>query len=313
MANCGRFHPELTVPMLPAFAAPGRFFKGNLHTHSTRSDAVREVGNVCETYRDAGYDFLAVTDHFLPKYGFPITDTRPYRTNAFTTIMGAEVHAPGTELGEAWHILAVGLPLDFAPTAKGETGPQLAARCAAAGAFVAIAHPQWYGLTIADAESLLPAAHAVEVYNHGCAVGSDRGDGWTLLDALVSRGHALHACATDDAHFKYPDWCGGWTMVKAEAPEPDALVAALRAGHCYSSQGPEIHAIDVTGDEVSVACSPARSVTVLGHASADDMIFGDGMREARLDISKFRAGGWARVVVVDEAGRRAWSNPFRLG
>ncbi len=300
------------MPLLPAFAAPGRFFKGNLHPHSTRSDAVREPERVCATDREAGYDFLALTDHFTPKYGFPVTDTRSFRTNAFTTIIGAEVHAPATELGERWHILAVGLPLDFAPTPAAETGPHLAARCAAAGAFVAIAHPQWYGLTVADAQTLLPAAHAVEVYNHGCAVGSDRGDGWPLLDALVSRGHDLHACATDDAHFKYPDWCGGWTMVKAEAAEPEALVAALRAGHCYSSQGPELHAIDVTGNELTVACSPARSVTVLGHASADEVIFGDGICNARLNLARFRDGGWARVVVTDAQGRRAWCNPFRL-
>ena len=37
------------------FAVPGRFYKGNLHTHSTRSDAVRDPADVCALYRDAGY------------------------------------------------------------------------------------------------------------------------------------------------------------------------------------------------------------------------------------------------------------------
>jgi hypothetical protein len=54
-----------------------------------------------------------------------------------------------------------------------ETGPEIAARAVAAGAFVAIAHPQWSGLTLADARSIA-AAHAVEIYNHGCAMGCDR-------------------------------------------------------------------------------------------------------------------------------------------
>ena len=110
------------MALLAPFAAEGRFFKGNLHTHSTASDAVRDPEDVCGLYREAGYDFLALTDHFLPKFGFPITDTRPFRTNAFTTVLGAEVHAPKTELGEIWHILSVGLPLDFAPTTADETG-----------------------------------------------------------------------------------------------------------------------------------------------------------------------------------------------
>jgi predicted metal-dependent phosphoesterase TrpH len=141
------------MPQDPAFAAPGRFWKGNIHTHSNASDGVRTPGEVCATYREAGYDFLALTDHFLAKYGFPLVDTRPFRTQGFTTILGAELHAPATALGEMWHILAVGLPGDFAPTAAGETGPQLAARAIAAGAFVAIPHPGWYALTTADANT----------------------------------------------------------------------------------------------------------------------------------------------------------------
>ena len=103
-----------------AFAAPGQFWRGNIHTHSTRSDGKLEPAEVCRHYREAGYDFLCLSDHFLPKYGFPIIDTMPFRTNSFTTILGAEVHAPSNSLGEKWHILAAGLPEDFAPTSDDE-------------------------------------------------------------------------------------------------------------------------------------------------------------------------------------------------
>jgi hypothetical protein len=289
------------MTLLAPFAAAGRFYKGNLHTHSTQSDAVRDPADVCALYRDAGYDFLALTDHFLPRYGFPITDTRPYRTNSFTT----------TELGELWHILSVGLPLDFEPTGSEESGPALAARCIAAGAFVAIAHPAWYGLTVADAESI-SGAHAIEVYNHTSAVRTDRGDGWGLMDAMLARGHRLTACATDDAHFRCNDFFGGWMMVKAESLEPDILLASLRAGHAYATQGPEIHAVAIDGDAVAVECSPASSVMLLGRASASEVVFGTEVRRARLNIGCLEAGGYGRVVVTDAAGKRAWSNPFWL-
>ena len=292
-------------------AGPGRFYKGNIHTHSTASDAVRDPETVCAMYRDAGYDFLSLTDHFLPKFGFPITDTRPYRSNRFTTIPGAEVHAPRTELGEMWHILSVGLPHDFAPTPPDEMAPALAARCAAAGAYVAIAHPAWYGLTVADAESIT-AAHAVEVYNHTSAVKVDRGDGALLLDAMLARGHRLLACATDDAHFQVQDWFGAWVMVRAETLEPEALVAALKAGSYYSSQGPQLHAIAVQGDEIVIECSPASAVMALGRGTAGLAAYGTDLRGARLPLEKFRAGGHFRIVVVDAEGRRAWSNPVWL-
>jgi hypothetical protein len=266
---------------------------------------------VCALYREAGYDFLALTDHFLPKYGFPITDTRPFRTNSFTTLLGAEVHAPATELGDLWHILSVGLPLDFAPTAADESGPALAARCVEAGAFVAIAHPAWYGLTVADADSI-PGAHAVEVYNHTSAVRTDRGDGWGLMDALLARGRRLAACANDDAHFSCNDYFGGWMMVKAESLDPECLLAALKAGHAYPTQGPEIHAIEVGASDVRVECSPAASVMLLGRGSASTVAFGPELREARLPLDPIRKGGYGRIVVADATGKRAWSNPFWL-
>ena len=297
--------------MIDPFAGPGRFHKGNLHTHSTRSDGALDPASVCALYRDAGYDFLALTDHFLAKYGFPVTDTRPWRSDRFTTLLGAELHAPATGLGDLWHLLAVGLPAGFAPTPPEERGPALAARAAAAGAFVAIAHPAWYGLTVADADSI-PAAHAVEVYNHTSAVKTDRGDGWALLDVLLARGRRLLACATDDAHFRFADWFGGWVMVKAESPAPEALVEALKSGRHYSSQGPEIHALEVGRGEVAVACSPASTIMALGRGSAASTVFGEDLRGARLPLDGFIAGGHVRVVVVDAQGKRAWSNPIWL-
>lgn len=299
------------MTVINPFPGGGRFFKGNLHTHSTLSDAVRGPEEVCALYREAGYDFLALTDHFLARYGFPVADTRAFRTNSFTTLLGAEVHAPKTELGEIWHILAAGLPLDFAPTPPEESGAQLAARCSAAGAYVAIAHPAWYGLTVADAESIA-TADAVEVYNHTSQMRTDRSDGWGLLDALLARGLRLNACATDDAHFKCNDYFGGWVMVQAEALAPEAILAALKAGRYYSSQGPEIHALEVRGGEISIACSPAASVMILGRASGSDVVFGDGLAAARFDLAALRGSPYVRAVVTDAAGKRAWSNPIWL-
>src|SRR5579862_6638066 len=205
------------------FASPGRFWRGNLHTHSTRSDGRRNPEQVCAFYREAGYDFLALTDHFLEQYGFPITDTRSYRTAEFTTLLGAELHTGQTQLGHLWHILAVGLPLDFAPNLPGENGPQIAARALDAGAFVAAAHPAWYGLTEEDIRSL-GAIHAVEVYNGTAVDHNDKPDSWYVLDLLLMRGARLNACATDDAHFnpERHDMLRGWVYVKSEvlAPEP---------------------------------------------------------------------------------------------
>ena len=229
------------------FARKGRFWRGNLHTHSTRSDGRLPPEAVADFYKGAGYDFFALTDHFWEHCGYPITDTRGLRSKGFTTLIGAEIHAPLTSKGQDWHIVALGLPFDYAPPAAGETMQGMCRRAAAAGTFLGIAHPQWYGLTVEDALSI-PEAHAVEVYNHGCAVESGRGDGWVVHDEALARGARLNAYAADDAHFATPDAGGGWVMVKAEALEPELLLAALKRGDFYSSQGPEIHDIAVGGE-----------------------------------------------------------------
>ncbi|MEO0380185.1 MAG: CehA/McbA family metallohydrolase [Pseudomonadota bacterium] len=301
----------------PTFAAPGRFWRGNLHTHSNRSDGVLEPEEVCRRYREEGYDFLALTDHFIGAYDYPIVDTTGFREAGFTTILGAEVHSGAMENGELWHILAVGLPLGFAPSnspgfvpvAGMETGPELAQRCRDAGAFVAIAHPEWGGLSLADARSL-ESAHAVEVYNHGCQVGADRAEGFWHLDRLLEEGRKLTLCATDDAHFSEPDHFGGWTMVKATENTPEALLAALKAGHMYASTGPLIHDV-VWGDKkVTVRCSPASSIIVMGRGSASIAHHGSGMGEAEVNLGRVADSDWMRLTVVDVNGKRAWTSPY---
>lgn len=294
---------------LGPFAQPGRFYKGNLHTHSNVSDGVLPPAEVCRRYRERGYDFLCLSDHFLPAYGHPVTDTRALRSDGFTTLTGAEVHVPATRLGEKWHLLANGLPLDFAPPLAGETAAELAARCAAAGAFVSIVHPAWYALSVEDARSIT-AAHAVEVYNHTSAVKTDRGDGSVMLDQLLSLGHRLNALACDDAHFEVDDAFGAWVMVKAVANEPDALLAALKAGHYYSSTGVVLHDLRFEGEELVVECSAATGIYLQGKGSRATQVLGRDLRQARLPAHELGKHSYLRVTVVDAQGRRAWSNPF---
>ncbi|SFM78695.1 hypothetical protein SAMN05216224_101297 [Thioclava dalianensis] len=307
----------MTFPAtLPAFTAPGSFWRGNLHTHSTLSDGALSPEEVCRRYKAEGYDFIALTDHFVGLFDYPIADTVPMRDAGFTTLLGAELHSGAQENGELWHILAVGLPRDFAPSntpfftpsADQETGPEIAARAVAAGAFVAIAHPQWSGLTLADARSV-SAAHAVEIYNHGCATGSDRPDGFSIADLLLSEGRALSMIATDDAHFSEPDHFGGWVMVKAPENTPEALLAALKAGAFYSSQGPELRDIRITERYIEVECSACASVIVQGPGNAALAVHGQSMTRAQIPLSRFAKGRWLRVTVIDAAGKRAWSNP----
>lgn len=304
------------MALIAPFSAPGRFWRGNLHTHSNLSDGALEPRAVIDAYKHAGYDFMQLSEHFIGNFDFPIADTRSFRSNSFTTLIGAELHAPETAVGELWHIVAAGLPLDFPRNLNGETGAQVARRAHEAGAFIGIAHPAWSQLTMEDGRAI-DCAHAVEIYNHGCAIENDRGDGWYLLDQMLTEGHRLSAFATDDAHFKTPDHFGGWVHVKAESLDPDALLESLKQGLYYSSMGPQIHAIEMNGKEISIACSPVDTITVLCGTSRTMVRNGRAITEASFDLAKLEKGwllkkqsAWFRVVVIDNGGKRAWSNPI---
>jgi predicted metal-dependent phosphoesterase TrpH len=304
------------MALLAPFASPGRFWRGNLHTHSNLSDGALEPKAVVDAYKNAGYDFMQLSEHFIGNFDFPIADTRSFRSNNFTTLIGAELHAPETKVGELWHIVAAGLPLDFPRNLDGETGERVASRAAEAGAFIGIAHPAWSQLTIEDGRAI-DCAHAVEIYNHGCAIENDRGDGWYLLDQLLTEGKRLTAFATDDAHFKTPDHFGGWVHVKAESLDPDDLLSALKKGDYYSSMGPQLHAIAIEGKELSISCSPVDTITVLCGNSRTCVRNGRAITEASFDLAKLEKGWllksqspWFRVAVIDNAGKRAWSNPI---
>jgi len=301
------------------FTDPGKFLRGNLHTHSTRSDGALDPQEVCERYQAEGYDFIALTDHFIGQYDYPITDTTAYRNDSFTTILGAELHSGAMANGDLWHIVAAGLPTDFAPPhaphftpAEGqESGASIAQRARDAGAFVAIAHPHWSGLTEADARTIT-AAHAVEVYNHGCAIENDRGDGHLSLEHLLNEGRKLSLIATDDAHFHTPDHFGGWVMVKAQENTPEALLEALKAGTFYSSTGPEIHDIRINGLTVEVDCSEVATITVQGRGAAASALCGENLTTGTVNFDRLKDSPWIRITVIDHARKRAWSNPIWL-
>ncbi|WP_255613406.1 PHP domain-containing protein [Pseudogemmobacter faecipullorum] len=301
-----------------AFSAPGRFWRGNLHTHSNRSDGALEPDEVCRRYRAQGYDFLAITDHYVGHYDYPLIDSRAWRSADFTTLIGAELHSGAMENGELWHILAVGLPLDFPrigaagfrADAEQMSGPEIARLAAEAGAFVAIAHPQWSGMSLQDARSIT-AAHAVEIYNHSSAVGADRGDGAAIADLLISEGRDVSLIATDDAHLFDPDHFGGWVMVRARENTPEALLAALKRGDFYSSQGPEIRDFYFDGEQLVVESSAVERVIALGFGSSSNQVYGHAMTRTAVPLKWQGETPWLRAVVIDAAGRRAWTNPIR--
>jgi hypothetical protein len=296
----------------------GRFFRGNLHCHSNRSDGLRSPEEVVGAYRGAGYDFVCLSDHFEADYGWRITDTRHLHDENFTTILGAELSSAPWEQRDCYWVAAVGLPADFAAPPAGEHAEAIR-RAWDVGAFVVMLHPGLNNLPLAAAERLpgLDAVHAVEIYNHNLASALPaQANGAYMLDGLLERGRRLLVNAGDDAHFGHPkDRFGGWVEVYCDRFNLEALLGSLKAGRYYSTQGPSFRELHMDGDRLHVETSDAYAISLTGGGdrwlsnqerhSAD----GEPISEAEFDLAPFRCS-YCRVTVVDPAGRQAWSNPI---
>jgi hypothetical protein len=298
----------------------GRSFRGNLHCHSIRSDGLRKPEEVVAAYRDAGYDFICLSDHFEADYGWQITDTRPFRDEGFTTIVGAELSSgPWAERNTYW-VTAAGLPVNFGAPPAGDHAEAIT-RARDTGAFVVMLHPGLNNLPLAAADGLLglDAVHAVEIYNHNLASALPaQANGAYMLDGLLEKGYKVLVNAGDDAHFGHPrDRFGGWVEVHCELLDPEALLDSMKAGRYYSTQGPSLKEMIVDGGRLRVQTSEAYAISLTGSGdrwqSGQERHDSDGepISEADFDLAPFR-GSYCRVTVVDPAGRQAWSNPIWL-
>jgi hypothetical protein len=81
--------------------------------------------------------------------------------------------------------------------------------------------------------------------------------------------------------------------------------------------GPRIDCIAIEGKTLHVSCSPVDTITVVCGTSRTVTRTGRAITEAELDLSKLDNGWllakpsqWFRVAVIDQAGKRAWSNPI---
>ncbi len=298
------------------FNSKGKFFKGNLHGHSNKSDGRLTPEDVCHAYIEKGYNFISITDHFLEMFDHPIT-LPELKIKNFTVIPGAELHTSKMGNGELWHLLALGLKDKFTPphqpdfliNTQSENIESLVSRLFEAGAFVSLTHPEWNGMTLQDTNRI-KAAHAIEIYNHGCAIECDRGSGVAVLDQILNNGRKVNIIATDDSHFHSDDAFGGWVMVKSETNSEESLLEALKNGHYYSSQGPDFKNIKVQKGRLEVLCTPVEKIIVSGYGSATTYKHKTNMESALFNLGLLPQKKWVRITIIDKKGNRAWTNPI---
>ena len=285
-----------------------RWWKGNLHTHTLRSDGMKTPKEAETLYRMDGYDFLALTDHWK------FAETR--EKDGFLLLSGCEYDVGQAARAETgiYHIVSIGAARE--PSLKrreGLTAGEVLDAIGEAGGFAVLAHPAW-SLNRPDEIEKLRGVGAAEVYNtfSGLPWNGRRADSSGILDTLAAAGTLLPFVAADDTHLYAGEECR--SFIWAEAPEltADAILASLREGRFYASQGPKL-AVSVLNGRVKVKCSPVSAVVFYSNLvwSAGRVVQGEELTEASYTLKP--GENFVRVEAIDALGRIAWSSPAAVG
>ena len=286
-----------------------------LHAHTTNSDGELAPRALVKHYERAGYDVLAITDHWFR--------SAPPSTDRLLVIPSAELNCLLPD-GRDGHVLAYGIEdrlaefegerRDLTATAEWITGQ---------GGVAYLAHPYWTGANSGTLE-LPDTVSGIEVFNAGCELELGRGLSTVHWDELLDGGRRCFALASDDSHHPGFDSDLAWTWVRSERTAA-AVLDALRTGCFYGSSGPRIGSVVAGGGSVEVHCDPCQSVRVvfgvssgaavnagrLGYRYGGEILDAtpDGLiTAARLDLPE--TAPYARVEVADARGGRAWTNPL---
>ncbi|NLA58332.1 MAG: PHP domain-containing protein [Firmicutes bacterium] len=291
-----------------------KWFKGNLHCHSTVSDGRLEPRSVAELYKRSGWNFLAFTDHEM------YTDREEYNDDHFIILPGIEI-----AMEECGHIdkchHAVGIHRSF----DGEQGSRHMERFRHGADFqgslnqlmdadyMAIyCHPVWSRAHFQDLAEL-DGFFAMEIYNNACELESRTGLAVAYWDFLLRKGRRVWGVASDDAHHILTDRCGGWVMVNAPSLTRADITKALYEGRFYSSTGPQIYAFGIRGDKCIVQCSPVESIHFISYERRGRSYHAHVGREISSAVHTLHGDEtFVRVECVDRYGRTAWSNPIFL-
>ena len=281
---------------------PHRWLKGNFHAHTTRSDGASTVEETIAMYRDDGYDFLSITDHYR------LVDPGAKSSGRMLLLPGQECHVSEEALRNgafSYHIVGLGVRTEVP---RLDTGQEIIDAIKKSGGLAFVAHPRWSMMPY-ELFDCLTGCDGFEVHNGNCEKECGRGFSVEFWDRyMVAHGRALWGVGADDLHLPSRDFATSWTYVNA-AGNPRAIYAALRRGDAYATCGPRIETIRAHDGRISVRSSAAAAIKFVStEGRILECVEGEHVKAA----SYAPTGGelYVRVEVQAHDGRVAWSNPF---
>lgn len=300
-----------------------RWFRGNLHAHTSRSDGDLSPGEVVSWFREHGYDFVCLTDHFVvPEPGF----AEAASDDGFLVIPGQELSARAGHLPV--HVSALGTTL-MIPEPEADTVEELLTAMVRLARtetpVVTVNHPNFFAAFTAEEMKNLPEPLLLEVYNGHPQVFNF---GWpgrpsveAMWDELLTMGKKVYAVACDDSHHYDPDGRRpesgfaapgrGWVCVRAQALTRQEILDALFGGRFYASTGVELADIRVDQERYRLNLAPDSKPARFIFLGPGGQAFSEATGTSAQVMLRGKKG-YVRAKVVGEKGRMAWTQPVFL-
>ena len=275
----------------------GKWVRGNLHTHSTRSDGKRSPQAVLNDYASRGYGFLMFSDHdclMTP------AELQGFQNRGLLLIPGNEITSNGP------HLLHVNPDRALAPNPQRQQVLNEAATCPG---FIIVCHPNWHAdFNHCRIEQLREwtGYAGMEIYNGtiGRLDGSQYAtDKW---DMLLSQGRRIWGFAHDDTHLAEGEVGLGWNMVYTTEPTVGGIVGAMAAGRFYASTGVTITSIQVSGHHVRIETADAQRIIAIQENSRRLAVTDANV----LEIDVPEKTKYVRFECWGSGERFAWTQPF---
>ena len=324
----------------------GRFYKANLHCHTTFSDGRKTPAEIKELYARLGYSVVAITDHDLLIPHDELTDSN------FLALHGFEIEV--NEKGRVWeqkkccHLCMIALEgdnitqpcwhrskygignapehrgevkfdenePDFVRTYSHEGVNEMIRRGREKGFFVTYNHPAWSMERYPD-YSGYEGMNAMEIMNSMALAEGYEDYNPRVYDDFLSAGRLIYCIGADDNHNAEPDSScksesgRAFTMIKSGSLDYRSITAALEAGSFYASQGPLIKELWTENGEIFIRTDSAESIHIVRSTRANGRAFrepGKRLTQARFQLREDDL--WFRLVVTDKYGRHACTNAY---
>ena len=324
------------------FPENAKFYKANLHCHTTLSDGKFTPAEIKELYKKQGYSVVAYTDHeALIDHG-ALCDESFIALNGYETCIKEDMRSTDGML-RVHHINFIKkkpkdtvqfcfYPENFTPGRCRELIPfvtytgerckyeytdaffkHLTEEAHKHGCLVHYNHPLW---SLQSAESIFPleGIDGLELMNSECR---EHGDfDAHVYEAILRRGKRFYVVAGDDNHNDGKSLAksfGAFTMIASDTFTYEGITSALACGDSYVSSGPTIEKLYVEDGSVVVRTSPAACIML--HSEGRTLPRKIGV-DGYIDSASFRLssdmGSYFRIEIVDKNGAHAYTRAYEI-